>query len=141
MIRKKKELKFYWETQRTETPEASIPNFYPEMKINKTIPVHVSDNGDELVVRAELSGFKKSDIHLNVTDSFVEINASKRLERVEKTGKSIIQERKTNALRRAFSLPAKIDPDEAAATLENGVLTIVMPKFSDRKKGRQVDVK
>ncbi len=148
--KKKKEFKFYWEEpeqfaqpkkQAVEEPfefQFTFPRLrFPEMK--KT-SVNVAETDREIIVKAELPGFKKEEITLNVTDSMVEISAAKRQEKVEKGEKYYREERKAGALRRAFTLPATIDPDKAEAVLENDVLTIRMPKAKGRKKKRSIDV-
>jgi HSP20 family protein len=150
-IKKKKDVRFFWETtpEKTEAYEEpfefgfTMPRMtFPEMKFERTIPVHVAETDREVVVHAELPGFKKNDVSLNVTESYVEILATRKTERVERTEKTFMEERQAGALRRAFTLPAKVDPDKTEARLENGILTIVMPKlYPEQKKKRRIDIK
>jgi HSP20 family protein len=152
MAKKKKEFKFFWETS-SEKPKGTLEEpielrftapqvTFPEIKIERTIPVHVAETDGEVVVRAELPGFKKSDVNLNVTESYAEITATKKTERTERTKMTFTQEKQAGALRRAFTLPAKVDPDKTNARLENGVLSIVMPKmYPEQKKKRRIDIK
>lgn len=143
MAKRKKELKFFWETQKSDFFEEPFEFSMPaETKLQQIIPVHVAETEREVIVRAQIPGFKKNDVNLNVTESHVEIAAAKKMERVERTAGSLTHERQAGALRRAFMLPAKVDPDRAEATLENGLLTIRMPKlFPEQKKKRRIDVK
>lgn len=152
MPRKKKDFRFFWEAPLEKARDVfeepfefhfTMPRItFPEIKFERTIPVRVSETDREVVVQAELPGFKKSDINLNVTESYVEVAAAKQMERIERTKNAFMQERQAGALRRAFSLPANVDPDRTEARLENGVLTIVLPKLSpETKKKRRIDIK
>jgi HSP20 family protein len=109
----------------------------PEIKLAKSIPVNISTTDKDVVVQAELPGFKKDEINLNVTESFIEISAHKKQEKIEKTEKHFRQEMSTGSVKRAFTLPDKVDPDNAKAKLENGLLTIILPKLSIGKKKRK----
>jgi HSP20 family protein len=152
MAKKKKEFRFFWEKPIEELGDISsnfklepfefkftIPNFpvMPEIKLAKSIPVNISTTDKDVVVQAELPGFKKDEINLNVTESFIEISAHKKQEKTEKTEKHFRQEMSTGSVKRAFTLPDKVDPDNAKAKLENGLLTIILPKLSIGKKKRK----
>ena len=155
---KKKEFKFFWEEPiekaRTKTSEKlkfepfefkfTIPKFpaIPEMKLSKTIPVNISTNSKEIIVNAELPGFKKNEINLNVTESFIEISASRQEKKIERSEKLFKQELSSGALKRAFSLPDKVDPDKATAKLEEGLLTVILPKtHPQKKKKKRLEIK
>ena len=48
--------------------------------------------------------------------------------------------RKLGAIKRAFSLPATVDPSKSEARFEDEVLTVVMPKSKARKKRKKINV-
>lgn len=142
--KKKRDFKFFWEAPHgSELEMPSITKIsLPEIRMEKTIPVHLMQTENEIIVRAEMSGFKKNDIDLNVTESYIEIVAAKKMERIERTDRAFLHEKQAGALRRAFALPAKVDPDRTEATLQKGVLVIVMSKlYPAEKKKRRIDVK
>ena len=113
----------------------------PEMKI-RTIPVNIGETSKEIIVRAELLGFKRNEINLNVTENTIEIRAAKKEERIEKTEKLFRQEKSVGAVSRAFTLPEKVDPNKVEAKLEDGLLTIIMPKlYPEKKKKKRIEIK
>jgi HSP20 family protein len=80
-------------------------------------------------VRAELPGVAKEDIEVDINGAQVSIRASVKTE-VEptKAGKIIYAERSATHYARSFELPQAVDEATAQARLENGVLTLVLPK-------------
>jgi len=150
--KKKKDFAFFWEEPVEKAKNAveeslklepfefkfTIPKFpVPEMRITRPIPVNISTTDQELVIQAELPGFKKDEISLNVTESFVEISAHKKQEKIERTEKLFRQEMSSGSVKRAFTLPDKVDPDNSKAKLEDGLLTILLPKLTIGKKKRK----
>ena len=150
--KKKKDFAFFWEEPvekaKTAIEESvkfeplefkfTIPKFpVTEKMITRPIPVNISTTDQELVIQAELPGFKKNEIILNVTESFVEISAHKKQEKIERTEKLFRQELSAGSVKRAFTLPAKVDPDNSKAKFEDGLLTILLPKLTIGKKKRK----
>ncbi len=79
----------------------------------QTYPASVQDNGDVYLVSAELPGYKKSDISVEINDGKLNITA-------EKDGQN---QRKTS-----FSIKNDVDSKSISAKLEYGILTITLPK-------------
>ena len=89
-----------------------------------------------------MPGFKKEEINLNVTENAVEISAAKKEERIEKTEKSFRHEKSAEAFSRAFTLPEKVESDKVEAKLEDGLLTVIMPKlYAEKKKKKRIEIK
>jgi HSP20 family protein len=155
--KKKKEFKFFWEEPiesvkktvgepfefRFTFPKLANPKISaPEFKIGKQIPVSIGETDKQLIIRAEIPGFKKNEINLNVTENSIEISAVKKEEKIERTGRVFRQERKSGAIRRSFTLPSIVDPEKADAKLEDGLLTVVLPKiYQEKKKKKKLEIK
>ncbi len=148
MAKKKKDFEFYWEQpgsgNSADCLEGDFKFSPPRIDLpqaDRSIPVNISETDKEIIVRAELTGFEKSEINLSVTELSVEISASKTRQKTEKGAGMLRQERSSHALRRSFTLPASIDPDSAIAKLENGSLAIVMKKSRGKKKRAKVEIR
>lgn len=104
------------------------------------VPVDVEETGDEIVVTADLPGVEKDRIEVEATSE--SLNISAREERaVEEEQKNFYRkERSTRSLSRRISLPAKVDPDSAEASHENGVLTVRLQK-SGKDEKKEVEVR
>ena len=104
-------------------------------------PVDVAETEDELIVKADLPGFKKEEVVIKATKNTLEIVAQKKEVRKEKTETMFRAERKFGALRRAFTLPAEIIPETAKANMQDGVLEIRFKKAKPKKKAKEIKVK
>lgn len=98
------------------------------------INVDVADTEDQIVVTADVPGFDADDIDVSVTDRQLRIAA----EHTEETEDGADdephyyrRERSRRSVSRTVSLPADVAEREAAASYENGVLTVELPKASD----------
>ena len=87
------------------------------------------DEGENLVLEADLPGFDKKDIHLDLLENTLTINAERRSshESGSKDEKYLHMERSYGKYSRAFDVSA-IDTDSIRAKYENGVLKLTMPK-------------
>ncbi len=95
----------------------------------------VVDNGDHYSVEAELPGFKKEDITLDLKDGNLIIAASHEVndDKKDEKGNYIRRERSTGAVRRSFYVGKDVKPSDISASFENGVLAINVPKKDEKK--------
>ncbi len=91
--------------------------------------VDVIDDGDNIIVKADLPGFQKENIKIDISDAALEIIALFQEEVLEGGASYIKRERKYDEIQRIVELPAKIKIDYAKAAFENGVLQVTLPKL------------
>lgn len=97
------------------------------------------DTGAALTLSAELPGMSERDVHLTVNGQVVTLEGERRDEVPE--GYSVHRrERAQVRFARSFTLPCKIDPERVEASLENGVLTVTLPKAPEARP-RQIAVR
>ena len=94
------------------------------------IRVDVTEDEKAYVVRAEIPGAKKDDIRVQIDGNAVSIRADVKKEQESKTGRTLLKETYAGSSTRSFTLAHEIDDKGAAAKLENGVLTLNLPKRS-----------
>ncbi|MEM3405901.1 MAG: Hsp20/alpha crystallin family protein [Candidatus Pacearchaeota archaeon] len=88
----------------------------------------------DLILRFEIPGVDKKDIHLNITKNKVEIRAEKKKEeKIEKKG-FFKSERIYNGFYRTMILPCEVIPEKAKAKYKDGILEVIVPKTKDDKK-------
>lgn len=85
------------------------------------------DSGDRLIVTAELPGIKKEDLNVKVQGKYLELSGERKPDIPEGFEKRRV-EREVNSFTRSFTLPYDIEIDKVEAKLENGLLTLTMPK-------------
>jgi len=96
------------------------------------------DEGRSLVLKADVPGLVDKDVQLQLTQDVLTISGERKNDAPE--GYSVHrQERQPARFSRSFTLPYKVAGD-IAATLENGVLTVTLPKAPESQP-RQITVK
>ncbi|KAJ7294465.1 hypothetical protein O6H91_12G072000 [Diphasiastrum complanatum] len=86
------------------------------------------------VFKADLPGLKKEEIKVQVEDGrTLQISGERKKEEVEKTDKWHRVERSRGSFLRRFRLPENAKVDEVKAKVEDGVLTITVPKVEKPK--------
>jgi HSP20 family protein len=111
------------------------PSWLPRLKFPETgiisPNVDIFEDGNDIVVKAEIPGMKKEDIEVNLTDDMITVSGEKRNEeKVEKKDYYRI-ERSYGSFTRSFRLPKDVQSDKAKATFKDGVLEIRVPKTAE----------
>jgi HSP20 family protein len=111
---------FAWERTLAEMP--SLPS------------VDVIDRDNEIVVRAEVPGYKKEDIAVSASNSSLTIKGEMKREEKEEKGDYYRCEISRGAFSRTVGLPAEVDGDKAKAAMKDGVLELTLPKIEKSKR-------
>ena len=106
-----------------------------------TPAVNISETKDELLLTAELPGLTEDNVHIELEDRVLTISGEKTETRSEedKERQQHVWERSYGSFRRSFRLPGTVDADGVAATFENGVLSVRLPKAVEAK-GRKIEI-
>ena len=89
----------------------------------------IKDEGDRYELEADLPGFDKKDIHLDINGDMLTVSAERHSEHEEKDKKNkyVRCELSYGSYSRSFDLSG-VKADEIKAKYENGVLKLTMPK-------------
>ncbi len=100
--------------------------------------VDVRELETEFIVEADIPGFKKEDITIDVTSETVEISAEHKEEKKDedREGRYLRQERCAYKFYRAISLPSTINTEEIKSTFKDGTLELNLPKMPGTGKKR-----
>ena len=99
--------------------------------------VDVSEKNGAYVVRAELPGAKKEDIHVAIDGPQVTIEAEVKREKeaeASKDERTLYSERVYGKLVRSFELPQEVDDSKAEAKFRDGVLELTLPKKAEAQR-------
>lgn len=96
--------------------------------------VDVIDRDDEVVVRAEVPGYKKEDIEISVSDSTLTIKGETKAEEKEEKGDYYRCEISHSAFSRTVVLPAEVDDAKAKASMKDGMLELTLPKIEKSRR-------
>ena len=87
----------------------------------------------EIVVKAALPGIKPEDVSIDITGDILTVKGESKAEQEVKREDYLYQERRYGAFSRSVALPGGPKSDKAGATMEDGVLTLTIPKVEEAK--------
>jgi len=97
------------------------------------------DEGRNLVLKADLPGLTDKEVQLQLTQDVLTVSGERKSDAPD--GYSVHrQERQPSRFSRSFTLPYKVNAETITASLENGVLTVTLPKAPEAQP-RQITVK
>lgn len=89
----------------------------------------IREVGDHYLLEADLPGFEKSDIHIELENGILNIRAERhsQIEDTSEDGTVLRSERSFGSFRRSFDLTG-VDAEAITASYQNGVLSLTLPK-------------
>ncbi len=107
---------------------ASTPAWAPALDI--------SERKDAYLVAVDLPGVAAGDLQITMEDSLLTIQGERHVAHDSSEQQFHRVERRYGAFRRAITLPAHVVADAIQATVDAGVLQIVVPKMEEAKPKR-----
>ncbi|MBN2124412.1 MAG: Hsp20/alpha crystallin family protein [Deltaproteobacteria bacterium] len=101
--------------------------------------VDVVDQEDRILIKAELPGVDKKDIHVELKNNVLTLEGERREEKETKEERYYRKERFFGSFRRSFAVPEGLDPEAVKAEYKDGVLSVEIPK-PEEKKTRKIAV-
>ena len=92
------------------------------------MPVDVVERDDSFEVRAAVPGVKPEDVEVTVQGERVTIRAEARSAEESNADNWLMREHRFGVLQRSISLPVPVSSENAEARIENGVLSLRLPK-------------
>jgi len=102
--------------------------------------VDIFDTNGEIVVKAEVPGIARDQVHVEVEGGILSLRGERKLEKEIKEENYHRVERSYGTFLRVFTLPDSVDPEKVRATLTDGVLEVRLGK-REQAKPRQIQVK
>jgi HSP20 family protein len=99
--------------------------------------VDIASSGDAYVLEVEMPGVDKSGLELTVENGDLLIVGHRR--RIDSIGEPVYREMRTNDYRRVYELDPSIDTGKINARIEQGLLTVTLPK-AETVKPRKITV-
>lgn len=99
--------------------------------------VNIFETKDGYVLEAEMPGVNKEGLEISLEDNEITIVGHR--SNVNPTGELLLRERRPLDFRRVFELDPAIDAAKITAKMDQGVLTLSLPK-SERVKPRKITV-
>jgi len=114
---------------RSNSPEFTLSNG------NAWVPaVEVKETDAEVVLRAEIPGVEAKDLDVQVTQKAVAITGEHRHEKKSEQKGHLRSEFRYGKFQRVVPLPAQVQNDQVKAQLQDGILTLNLPKLEAEQR-------
>lgn len=105
-------------------------------------PVEIAETDKEFTVTAELPGLNRQNVRVEFDDGVLMIAGEKEEQRKEDQRRFHLWERSYGAFERSFIVPAAVDATAVTADMNEGVLTVHLPKATGEKtQTRRIEVR
>ena len=103
---------------------------------NSSPSVNIVEHDAHFTMQLAAPGLQKSDFNINIENDYLVISAEKKTEKEEtgNQGKFTRREFNYSSFKRSFQLDENINREGIAASYENGVLSITLPKKEETWK-------
>jgi HSP20 family protein len=105
--------------------------------------VDLIDNGDSFTVNAELPGFTKDQVDVQINKDGLAIRAECKEDKEDKRKNYLHRERAYSSLQRFIAFPEEVNPAKVEGSMKEGVLELKVPKKEPKpeEKPRKVELK
>ena len=97
------------------------------------LPLDISENDNEFIVKASLPGVRPEDVQITVHGDTLTIRGETKVEQEKKDEHYHLRERRYGLFQRTVRLSAPVRTDQAKAEFQDGVLTLTLPKAEEAK--------
>ena len=112
----------------------NLPSSAPETSAFANTRIDWKETPQAHIFTADLPGINKQEVKVEVQEGRVlQISGERSKEQEEKNDKWHRIERSSGQFMRRFRLPENAKVDEVKASMENGVLTVTVPKVEEKK--------
>jgi HSP20 family protein len=112
---------------------------FSEMMEYRAPPIDIQETENEIIVTADIPGFEKENIDLEIAGDRLKIKAESEIEKEEDEKGYHRRERSKKSVYREILLPKNTKPEESKASYKNGVLKVILTKIED-EKGKKLEI-
>jgi HSP20 family molecular chaperone IbpA len=98
-------------------------------------PTDIFESDDVLTIVMEMPGVDREDVDVNVENGVLRVEGRLDFSKYEGM-QPVYTEYNIGHYRRSFSLSSKVDQDRISAQMQDGVLTLLLPKAEEAKPRR-----
>jgi HSP20 family protein len=134
-----------WFDEMWNTPMSMFrPSLFADTDLlpyNVSPTVDIYEEGNDMVLKAELPGMKKEDIKIDLAEHVLTISGEKsKTEKIERKD-YYRNERTYGSFCRRFEMPADLDTEKIKAHFEDGILEVRIPMLKEaEKKHRKIAI-
>lgn len=107
---------------------ALFDNFvYPNAVSKKTLS-NIRENEDHVLIEMIVPGFKKNEIEIFFENNLLTIKGKRESSNENLSNNYVLNEYSTNEFSRSFKVNPSLNSDEISSTLEDGILSLKVPR-------------
>ncbi len=133
---KKHAIQERWDKKRSE-----LKRGFDEMMGAAEPLTDLADEGTQYVLHVELPGFDKDHVDVELNKDVLTLKAERKAESEDRAKDYVFLERDYASFRRTIVFPEEVDPSNVEGTMDNGVLTLTVPKRGPRPEERMTKLK
>ncbi|MCD4761806.1 Hsp20/alpha crystallin family protein [bacterium] len=122
------------ETEEEEEEDSQEKEWLPDDYEEGQLSIDVYQTPSEIIVKSTIAGVKPEDIDISINNDMLTIRGQRMQSENIREENYLFRECYWGAFSRSIILPVEIKSDKIDATLENGVLTVVLPKAKTNKE-------
>jgi HSP20 family protein len=103
--------------------------------------INISEDDREIRITAEMPGMRPEDVQVTVHDDMLTIRGEQERERETDRRNYHLVERVVGVFQRTVRLPFPVDPGQVQARVNNGVLTLTIPKNDPKRSSQRIEVR
>jgi len=96
-------------------------------------PVDIYEDEHTITLKLEVPGVEENDIDVRIDNNTLTVHGERKIEKEEKEENFRRVERQYGSFTRSFTLPSSVDPGQASAHYDKGVLMITLAKKAEAK--------
>lgn len=98
------------------------------------LSIDVFETKDSLVVKSTIAGVKPNEIDISINNDMLTIRGRREIKEEIAEENYLIKECYWGGFSRSIILPVEVEVEKVEAALDNGVLTVVLPKAKSAKQ-------
>jgi len=102
--------------------------------------LNLTEDKDNYYIRAELPGMSADELEIEATGKKLSISGQRQIQSAGQNAKYHRRERESGRFSRVINVPGDIESAKVGASLDNGILTVILPK-AEVAKPRQISIR
>ncbi|MFH1255076.1 MAG: Hsp20/alpha crystallin family protein [bacterium] len=98
------------------------------------LSIDVFQNPESIVIKSTIAGVKPGDIDISINNDMLTIRGRREIQEKISEENYLIKECYWGGFSRSIILPVEVEVEKVEAALDNGVLTVILPKAKSAKQ-------
>jgi HSP20 family protein len=122
----------YYRKLRNRALAQMVNELEPDYESQVSFPIDIKAGTDSFELKALLPGINPDDIDIQIVNEVITISGEMKIER-DNQADYLLAELPSGRFHRVVSLPTPLDANKVDASLDNGVLTLIVPKAEEAR--------